>query len=167
MGRADAAHPAETGPVADRRPGSAEVVGGTPAMSSKNLGNPKAGCATLFAGLLVVFGIIFVFNGIRSIPLNGVGVIFNAQTGRVTHVMNSKMVWVWPWFEKLITYPTGIRNASYVMASHEGERQGDDSIHASTAEGASLPVDVTVAYHVEPTEAAVQKVLDSFGTVDL
>src|SRR5207248_11312470 len=124
-------------------------------------------CSTLFAGLLIVFGIIFVFSGVGSSRLNGVGVIFNAQTGRVTHVMNSKVVWVWPWFERLITYPTGIRNASYVMASHEGERTGDDSIHASTAEGATLPVDVTVAYHVEPTEASVQKVLDSFGTVDL
>src|SRR5439155_13339679 len=102
-----------------------------------------------------------------SSPLSAVCVIFRAQTGRGANVIDSKAVWVWPWFERLTTYPTGIRNASYVMASHEGERGGDDSIHASTAEGATLPVDVTVAYHVEPTEASVQKVLDSFGTIDL
>src|SRR5205085_11102752 len=46
-------------------------------------------------------------------------------------------------------------------------RQGDDSIKASTAEGATLPVDITVAYHVEPTQTSVQKVLNSFGVVDL
>jgi len=131
------------------------------------MGNTKAGCITLFIGVLLVGAMIYVYHGIRSIPLNSVGVVFNAQTGHVTHVMNSKVVWVWPWFERMITYPTGLRNASYVMATHEGERQGDDSIHASTAEGATLPVDITVAYRVEPTAASVQRVLDSFGVVDL
>jgi regulator of protease activity HflC (stomatin/prohibitin superfamily) len=130
-------------------------------------GRSRAGCFTLFLGLLALFGVIFVYNGIHAIPLNSVGVVFNSQTGKVTHVMNSKVVWVWPWFERLLTYPTGIRNASYVMAAHEGERQGDDSIKASTAEGAILPVDITVAYHVKPSQVDVQKVLDSFGVVDL
>jgi regulator of protease activity HflC (stomatin/prohibitin superfamily) len=127
----------------------------------------KAGCASLVLGVLLIFAIGYVWSGIRSIPINSVGVIFNSQTGRVTHVLNSKVVWVWPWFERIITYPTGIKNASYVLGSHEGERQGDDSIKASTAEGATLPVDITVAYHVEPNSASVQKVLDSFGVVGL
>ncbi len=78
--------------------------------------------------------------------------------------MKPQVVWI-GYREQLIVYPTSIKNASYVRNSHEGERSGDDSIPASTNEGAILPVDVTVAYHVAPED--VLKAFNNFGTEDL
>ncbi len=74
------------------------------------------------------------------------------------------MVWIRPG-DRLIVYPTSIRNASYVRNAHEGERTGDDSIPASTSEGAILPVDATVAFHVQPEN--VVKAFENFGSEDL
>jgi regulator of protease activity HflC (stomatin/prohibitin superfamily) len=68
-------------------------------------------------------------------------------------------------WDRLIVYPTSIHNASYVKNAHEGERSGDDSISASTSEGAILPCDVTVAYHVQTEN--VLKAFQNFGSEKL
>jgi regulator of protease activity HflC (stomatin/prohibitin superfamily) len=52
-----------------------------------------------------------------------------------------------------------------VRSASEGERKGDDSIRASTSEGATLPVDVTVAWHIDPEN--VVRAFQNFGTSDL
>lgn len=100
----------------------------------------------------------------RQVPPASVGVQFNADTGISRKLVKPQVVWV-GLREKLIIYPTSIRNATYVKNAAEGERAGDDSIAASTAEGAILPVDVTVAYHVAPED--VLKAFQNFGTADL
>jgi regulator of protease activity HflC (stomatin/prohibitin superfamily) len=65
-----------------------------------------------------------------------------------------------------VLYPTNIRNATYTRGGHGGaERDGNDSIPASTNEGAILPVDVTISYHVDP--ANVMTVYRNFGTNDI
>jgi regulator of protease activity HflC (stomatin/prohibitin superfamily) len=100
----------------------------------------------------------------QQVPPASVGVKFDAESGISEKMIKPQVVWVKP-HERLIVYPTSIRNASYLHSATEGEKQGEDSIKASTLEGATLPVDVTVAYHVAP-----ERVLDAFqnfGTADL
>jgi regulator of protease activity HflC (stomatin/prohibitin superfamily) len=100
----------------------------------------------------------------KQIPPASVGVRFNARTGISEHLVKPQVVWL-GFAEKLIVYPTSIRNATYTKNSTEGERQGDDSIKASTSEGSILPVDITVSYHVESVD--VLKAFQNFGTEDL
>ncbi len=100
----------------------------------------------------------------KQIPPASVGVRFNARTGISEHLVKPQVVWL-GFAEKLIVYPTSIRNATYTKNSSEGERTGDDSIKASTSEGSILPVDITVSYHVE--SADVLKAFQNFGTEDL
>ena len=100
----------------------------------------------------------------KQIPPASVGVKFNARTGISEHLMKPQVVWLGP-MEKLIVYPTSIRNATYTKNSNEGERTEDDSIKASTMEGSILPVDITVSYHVESPD--VLKAFQNFGTEDL
>lgn len=100
----------------------------------------------------------------KQIPPASVGVKFNARTGISEHLVKPQVVWL-GFMEKLIVYPTSIRNATYTKNSNEGERIGDDSIKASTTEGSILPTDITVSYHVESTD--VLKAFQNFGTEDL
>ena len=78
-------------------------------------------------------------------------------------LLQPKVVWVGP-YQRLILYPTAIQNATYVKNAKEGALQGDASIKASTAEGAILPMDVTVAWHVQPDD--VVKAFQEFGTAE-
>src|SRR4029078_2559492 len=68
-------------------------------------------------------------------------------------------------YQRLIIYPTSIKNASYVKNPKEGDVEGDNSIQATTKEGAVLPMDVTVAYYVQPGDAA--KAFQEFGTENI
>ena len=100
----------------------------------------------------------------KQIPPSSVGIKFSASSGIQEKLLRPQVTFV-GLRQRLIIYPTSIKNASYVRNSTEGERAGDDSIKASTVEGATLPVDVTVAWHVDP--ANVVKAFETFGTEDL
>ncbi len=113
------------------------------------------------AGLLVVL----VLTGCtQEIPPASVGIKFNANSGLSEKLVKPQVVWLGRG-ERLVVYPTSIHNATYVRNAREGERAGDDSIPASTSEGAILPVDITVSYHVQPED--VVKAFQNFGTEDL
>ena len=114
---------------------------------------------------LILIPIAILLTGcMKQIPPASVGVKFNARTGISEHLVKPQVVWL-GFMEKLIVYPTSIRNATYTKNSNEGERTEDDSIKASTMEGSILPVDITVSYHVE--SADVLKAFQNFGTEDL
>lgn len=113
---------------------------------------------------LVALASLALTGCMKQIPPASVGVRFDARSGISEHLVKPQVVWLGP-TERLIVYPTSIRNATYTKNSTEGERQSDDSIKASTSEGSILPVDITVSYHVE--SADVLKAFQNFGTEDL
>ncbi|MGV3723339.1 MAG: SPFH domain-containing protein [Actinomycetota bacterium] len=102
-----------------------------------------------------------------KIPVASVGVKFNATSGASNRILKPEVVWVNPFTEKLVIYPTAINNASFVRNGSEGGRYGDNSIHASTIEGAILPVDVTVAFRIPGDPENVMRVFNNFGTTEL
>ena len=103
-------------------------------------------------------------NPYAQIPPSSVGVVFDAYSGISQTVLKPGVVYK-GWNDQIVVYPTSIHNASYVKNSTEGERQGDDSIIATTVEGAQLPIDITVVWHVDP--ASTVSVFQNFGTDDL
>jgi regulator of protease activity HflC (stomatin/prohibitin superfamily) len=105
--------------------------------------------------------------GWERIPPGSVGVKFNANSGLGQTILKPEVVFVNPFTDRLIIYPTSINNATYVQASSEGERIGDDAIRASTIEGAILPIDVTIAYRIPGDHESVMKVFNSFGVEEL
>lgn len=118
----------------------------------------------LVVGVGSVAGLALLSGCTREIPPASVGVKFSADSGISQKLIKPQVVWLGI-RENLIVYPTSIKNASYVKNAHEGEREGDDSVPASTVEGAILPVDITVAYHVAAED--VVKAFNNFGTSDL
>lgn len=100
--------------------------------------------------------------GFRTIPPGSVGVKFNGASGVSNHLLRPEVVFV-GWNEQLIIYPTNIQQATFVMNAQEGDRMKDDSIKASTREGAVLPVDVTVSYRIGGDTESIAKVFSTFG----
>ncbi len=116
------------------------------------------------AAVSALLGAPLVAGCSREIPPAQVGIKFNADSGLSEQLLKPQVVWV-KWRERLILYPTNIRSATYTRGANEGEKMGDDSIRCSTNEGAILPVDVTVSYHVDP--ANVVPMYKNFGTNDM
>lgn len=102
--------------------------------------------------------------GCTQIPPASVGVRFNAFSGISEKIVKPQVVYHAPW-ERVIIYPTSIKNATFVKNPTEGSRREDDSLTASTSEGGEIPIDLTVAWHVDP--ANVARMFESFGTEDL
>lgn len=102
--------------------------------------------------------------GYEQIPPASVGVLFDGNTGISQSVISSRLMWVGP-FQQLIVYPTATKQAAFVRHPKQGDKAGDDAIQAMTIEGATLPMDVTLEYHVDP--ANVLTAFKEFGTADL
>ncbi len=113
---------------------------------------------------IICLAVLSLAGCTTQVPPASVGIKFNATSGLQETLIQPQVIWVGP-RDQLIVYPTSIRNATYTRNANEGERYGDDSIQASTSEGSILPVDVTVAYHVQPENAL--KAFQNFGTADL
>jgi regulator of protease activity HflC (stomatin/prohibitin superfamily) len=103
-------------------------------------------------------------NPYRQIPPGSVGVVFDAYSGISKTVLKPGVVFQGI-NDRIVIYPTSIHNASYVRNTHEGERQVDDSVIATTVEGAQLPIDLTVVWHVDPANTVT--VFKNFGTENL
>ncbi len=116
--------------------------------------------------LLVVAVVVASMTGCgwKQIPPANVGIRFDAVTGISDTLVKPQVIYVGI-HQKLITYPTSIHNALYCYSDKEGEQKRDDAIRVSTLEGAKIPVDVMVSYHVDPEN--VVKTFKSFGTSDL
>lgn len=122
----------------------------------------------IIVGIIVLFGLgstLMGGCGFRQIPPGSVGVKFNGASGVSQQLLRPEVVWV-GWNEKLIIYPTNIQQAIFVKSATEGDKARDDSVLASTKEGAVLPVDVTVSYRISPTTESIRQVFNTFGTPD-
>ena len=109
-----------------------------------------------------LLGVMLISTGCRmqQVPPSSVGIKFNGASGISTQLLKPELTFVGP-NEQMIVYPTSIKNSSFVRNS----RGADGAIRALTIEGATLPVDITVAFHVE--SADVLKAFQNFGTADL
>ena len=135
-------------------------------LSNKIKPNKAIGCVVgAIAAIILLQPLFKIIPHPVEIPPAQVGVKFNASSGLSEQLLKPQVVWV-GYQQRLILYPTNIHNATYTRGGHgAAEREGNDSIDTSTNEGAILPVDVTIAYHVDP--ANVVKVYQNFGTNDI
>ena len=107
---------------------------------------------------------VFLCGCTAQVPPASVGIKFNATSGLSEKLVKPQVLWL-GLRDHLIIYPTSVHNATYTKRASEGERNGDDSIRASTVEGSILPVDITVSYHVDP--ANVLLAFQNFGSEDV
>ena len=117
-----------------------------------------------FLFLASVLTLLTLAGCATEVPPANVGIKFNANTGISQKLEKSQVIWCFPG-DRVINYPTSIKNATFVKNIHEGTRLIDESVSCSTVEGAILPVDVTVAYHVQAAD--VLNAFQNFGSDDM
>ena len=119
----------------------------------RNVGHPHArprmGFATLGLGFLA--SMLAAFSTVVTVPAGHVGVpilfgkVQDRNLSEGLHFINP--------FTQVVSMT--VRTETYTMSSvrDEGAVKGDDSITALSADGLMMPLDVTLAYRLVPTDA--------------
>jgi regulator of protease activity HflC (stomatin/prohibitin superfamily) len=90
-------------------------------------------------------GIVFVQPEQRGVVLSAV----SPQGYRET-ALQPGLRWIIPYLENVIFYPISRQTYTMSIASFEGQRQGDDSVAARTADGQEVLIDASVFYQIDP-----------------
>ncbi len=101
-----------------------------------------------FAALMA----INVFNrSFVSVDANEIGI--EIVRGKVQGTLPPGWHLVSPIGGKVVKFSTRLQQTSMLRGTNEGDRTGDDSIEAASAEGATLSVDLTVNYRLAKADA--------------
>ncbi len=119
-------------------------------------------------GLIIVAIILTVVNsGLVFIQPQERGVVISAfaPDGYRQQALTPGLSWVIPFFESVETYPISYQTYTMSIATEEGQRQGDDSIFARTADGQEILIDASVFYAVDPEQVIKVHILwqDRYG----
>ncbi|MBA3871187.1 MAG: prohibitin family protein [Chloroflexota bacterium] len=131
------------------------LVGAGLAVASTSQGrSARMGILLAVAGLIV--GIVFsiIGQGIIFVAPTQVAIVVNTLSGELLPPLNSGTHIVVPIIQQVsVDYP--ITQQEYTMAagSTEGAQAGDDSVDSRTKDGQTVKLDVTVLFHIVPTEA--------------
>jgi regulator of protease activity HflC (stomatin/prohibitin superfamily) len=116
-------------------------------------GRPVKGIlSVVIAALLLAIILTTVSSGLVFIqpPDRGVVVSAIAPKGYREQGLEPGLHWIIPFFENVITYTISKQTYTMSIASAEGQRQGDDSIFARTADGQEVLVDASVIFSIDP-----------------
>lgn len=109
----------------------------------------------LWGFLPLCLGFLFMFIGcIRTVSPGQVAI--PVAFGKAGEVQGEGMHFIAPWKAPWTTYhKVSVRKDSYTMSatSNGGDKNGDDSVHAQTADQLNVAIDSTVITRVDPTKA--------------
>lgn len=120
--------------------------------SQKHNVKPNIGIAI---GLVLLALILTgVNNGLVFIEPQERGVVISAfsSEGYRSEPLTPGLSWVIPFFESVEVYPISYETYTMSIATEEGQRAGDDSIAARTADGQEILVDASVIFAVDPEQ---------------
>jgi len=104
----------------------------------------------IFAGLIVLFLLVFMFKIYIVVDPGEKAVIFNKATGNLRVTPNEGFYFLVPLIEQPTVYDMRARTYTMSIATLEGEIKGDDSLQALTADGQTVLLDISVRYHPDP-----------------
>lgn len=103
-------------------------------------------------GILSVISIVAVSGACVVVPAGHRAVVFNAFTGVEPRTLADGTHLLMPFVETPVKYD--VRTQTYTMSVvyDEGDKKGDDSISALSADGQTVKIDLSVRYHLRPGE---------------
>jgi regulator of protease activity HflC (stomatin/prohibitin superfamily) len=90
-------------------------------------------------------GLVFIQPQERGVVISAL-----APDGYRQEALEPGLSWVIPFFESVKVYPISYQTYTMSIATEEGQREGDDSIAARTADGQEIMVDASVIFAVDP-----------------
>ncbi|MDH5508335.1 MAG: SPFH domain-containing protein [Anaerolineae bacterium] len=103
-------------------------------------------------GLLIAVTVVLnvISAGLFFISASESGVVVtNAAGGVRPEPLESGLKWVIPYWERVEIYPVGRQTYTMSIAHEEGQKSGDDSVEARTADGQVVKVDASVIFEIE------------------
>lgn len=112
-------------------------------------------------GVLGLFVMFTAAGAMVIVPAGFRGAVFNAMNGVEKRTLSEGTHLLVPILESPVLYE--VRTQTYTMshAFDEGEKQGDDSVTALSADGQKVHIDVSVRYHLNADE--IFKLHDQIG----
>ncbi len=105
-------------------------------------------------GILVVAAVILTAVNAGLVFINpqerGVVISALAPKGYREQPLQPGLRWVIPFAETVVTYPVSRQTYTMSISPAEGQKTGDDSIDARTADGQQVKVDSSVIYYIDP-----------------
>jgi regulator of protease activity HflC (stomatin/prohibitin superfamily) len=92
-------------------------------------------------------GLVFVQPEQRGVVISAV-----APQGYREEALQPGLRWILPYLENVVFYPISQQTYTMSIADFEGQREGDDSVSARTADGQEVLVDASVIYAVDPSQ---------------
>ncbi len=90
-------------------------------------------------------GLVFIQPEERGVVISAV-----APDGYREQALQPGLNWIIPFLENVVTYKISRQTYTMSIAQLEGQKVGDDSITARTADGQEVTVDASVIYAVDP-----------------
>jgi regulator of protease activity HflC (stomatin/prohibitin superfamily) len=114
----------------------------------------KAGITVVICLAVAALALTIVNSGLVFIQPQERGVVISAfaPEGYREQTLQAGLSWVIPFFETVQVYPISYQTYTMSIATEEGQRQGDDSIAARTADGQEIMVDASVIFAVDPEQ---------------
>lgn len=118
---------------------------------------PRNGALLAVAGLILALLFSVISQGILIVQPQETAVVFNSvrageggfnleePRGPGTHI-------ILPWIQQVTIYPTGQQEYTMSSVSDEGSRAGDDAVDATTIDGQSVALDITIFYSIDPLQ---------------
>jgi regulator of protease activity HflC (stomatin/prohibitin superfamily) len=112
----------------------------------------RNGGIIILAAVLIAVLATSVSAGLVFLQPEERGVVISAiQAGGVRQAtLEPGLHWILPFAEYVIRYPISKQTYTMSIAATEGQRVGDDSVAARTADGQEIFVDASVIYSVDP-----------------
>ena len=117
--------------------------------------NPLKRTVPVAIGLALIAIILTVVNsGLVFIQPQERGVVISAiaPDGYRQETLEPGLSWIIPFFESVQVYPISYQTYTMSIATEEGQKAGDDSIAARTADGQEILVDASVIFAVDPEQ---------------
>jgi len=114
----------------------------------------KAGVTIVICLVVASLALTIVNSGLVFIQPQERGVVISAfaPEGYRKEGLQPGLSWVIPFFENVQIYPISYQTYTMSIATEEGQKQGDDSIAARTADGQEILVDASVIFAVDPEQ---------------
>ncbi len=104
---------------------------------------------------LVLFTVLFVATSVSRVDAGHVGIrvkLAGSSRGVDDIPIVTGWVFVNPFTEQLVMFPTSVQNVVWTKDPHEGNPH-DESMTFSSAEGVNINADVGLSFHIEPALA--------------
>ncbi|MEJ2758162.1 MAG: SPFH domain-containing protein [Anaerolineales bacterium] len=90
-------------------------------------------------------GLVFIEPTERGVVITALG-----GQGIRPDALQPGLNWIVPFFDRVVTYPISRQTYTMSIAHEEGDRLGDDSVEARTADGQLVKVDASVIFFIDP-----------------